>query len=127
MDDTRTLTASHSLVSSEQLSFFEVNRTPPDEKKRKEKAAQLAAEQTPEFLMLTPFTSTPKVEKGFSIDYVAFELGGKEETTLLIGWTPTKGGNVRENFIVRFGKFSAQVILIGSCIAPEVKSVKGRP
>ena len=111
--------------------------------------------------MLTPFTSTPKVEfdriklgksgirrlivrnpgdkaievyldklpkeeKGFSIDYVAFELGGKEETTLLIGWTPTKGGNVRENFIVRFGKFSAQVILIGSCIAPEVKSAKGR-
>ena len=33
----------------------------------------------------------PKEEKGFSIDYISFTLGGHEETTLLIGWTPVKG------------------------------------
>ena len=64
----------------------------------------------------------PKEEKGFNIDYVSFRLGGREETSLLVGWTPTKGGGVRDSFIVRFSKFSAQVILIGSCVAPEEKS-----
>ena len=68
----------------------------------------------------------PKEEKGFSIDYVAFTLGGKEETSLLIGWTPTKGGGARENIIVKFGgKFSAQIILIGTCLEPEVKKRPG--
>ena len=69
----------------------------------------------------------PKEDKGFSIDYVAFRLGGREETTLLIGWTPVKGGGIRDNFIVKFGKFNAQVILIGSCVAPEVKPTKFKP
>ena len=59
----------------------------------------------------------PKEEKGFSIDYVAFTLGGREETSLLVGWTPNKAGGVRESVIVKFGgKFSAQLILIGSCV-----------
>ena len=62
----------------------------------------------------------PKEEKGFSIDYVAFTLGGREETSLLVGWTPNKAGGVRESVIVKFGgKFSAQLILIGSCVDPE--------
>ena len=70
----------------------------------------------------------PKDEKGFNVDYVAFRLGGREETTLLVGWTPVKGGGVRDSFIVKFGKFSAQVILIGSCLAPEEKKVvRGAP
>ena len=64
----------------------------------------------------------PKDEKGFSIDYVSFTLGGREETILLIGWTPSKAGGVRESFIVKFGgKFSAQVILIGSCVDPDAR------
>ena len=64
----------------------------------------------------------PKEEKGFSIDYISFTLGGHEETTLLIGWTPIKAGGVRESFIVKFGgKFSAQVILIGSCVDPDAR------
>ena len=68
----------------------------------------------------------PKEEKGFSIDYVAFTLGGREETSLLVGWTPTKAGGVRESVIVKFGgKFSAQLILIGSCVDPEAN--KKRP
>ena len=62
------------------------------------------------------------------MDYVAFRLGGREETTLLVGWTPVKGGGVRDSFIVKFGKFSAQVILIGSCLAPEEKkAIRGAP
>ena len=68
----------------------------------------------------------PKEEKGFCIDYVAFTLGGREETSLLVGWTPTKAGGVRESVIVKFGgKFSAQLILIGSCVDPEAS--KKRP
>ena len=63
----------------------------------------------------------PKEEKGFNVDYVSFRLGGREETSLLIGWTPSKGGGLRDSFIVKFGKFSAQVILIGTCLAPEDK------
>ena len=64
----------------------------------------------------------PKDEKGFSIDYISFTLGGHEETTLLIGWTPVKAGGIRESFIVKFGgKFSAQVILIGSCVDPDAR------
>ena len=64
----------------------------------------------------------PKEDKGFNVDYVAFTLGGKEETSLLIGWTPTKAGGVRESIIVKFGgKFSAQLILIGSCVDPDAK------
>jgi len=149
-------------MKEEKVSFFEVNRTPPDERRRRVKAAEMAATQVAEVLMLTPFTSSPRVEfdriklgksgvrrlvirnpgdkpldvileklpkeeKGFSIDYVAFRLGGKEETTLLIGWTPVKGGGVRDNFIVKFGKFSAQVILIGLCVAPEVKISRAPP
>eukprot|EP00090_Calanus_glacialis_P044436 TRINITY_DN7927_c0_g1_i1.p1 TRINITY_DN7927_c0_g1~~TRINITY_DN7927_c0_g1_i1.p1 ORF type:complete len:1819 (-),score=663.72 TRINITY_DN7927_c0_g1_i1:83-5539(-) len=156
------LNSVQSRIKEEKMAFFEVNRTPPDEKRRREKAAEMASNQVPEVLMLTPFTSSPRIEferiklgrsgvrrlvvrnpgdkpmevileklpkeeKGFSIDYVAFRLGGREETTLLIGWTPVKGGGVRDNFIVKFGKFSAQVILIGSCIAPEVKVSKPRP
>ena len=68
----------------------------------------------------------PKEERGFSIDYVAFTLGGREETSLLVGWTPIKAGGVRESVIVKFGgKFSAQLILIGSCVDPEAS--KKRP
>ena len=63
----------------------------------------------------------PSEEKGFAVDYVNFRLGGREETSLLIGWTPLKGGNVRDNIIVKFGGFRTQVILIGSCLAPEEK------
>ena len=83
----------------------------------------MVAAQVPEVLLLTPFTSSPRIEferiklgrsgvrslvvrnpgdkpmevvldklpkedKGFSIDYVAFRLGGREETTLLIGVAP---------------------------------------
>ena len=131
--------------------------TPPDEKRRREIAAEEAAKENAEILLLTPFAARPtidfdrvklgrsgvrkliirnpgdkpldvlldrlpKEEKGFSIDYVCFTLGGKEETSLLIGWTPIKAGGVRENIIVKFGgKFSAQIILLGSCIEPESK------
>ena len=63
----------------------------------------------------------PSGEKGFALDYLNFRLGGREETTLHIGWTPYKGGGVRENIVVKFGGFRTQVILIGSCIAPEEK------
>ena len=63
----------------------------------------------------------PKDEKGFAVDYTSFRLGGRQETSLLVGWTPIKGGGVRDSFIVRFGKFSAQVVLLGSCLAPEEK------
>ena len=67
----------------------------------------------------------PKDEKGFSIDYVAFTLGGREETSLLVGWTPTRAGGVRESVIVKFGgKFSAQLVLIGSCVDPEANKKK---
>ena len=67
----------------------------------------------------------PKEEKGFSIDYVAFTLGGREETSLLVGWTPTRAGGVRESVIVKFGgKFSAQLVLIGSCVDPEANKKK---
>ena len=132
-----------------------MERTPPEEKRRREKLAEEVAKDTPEILLLTPFASSPKLEfdriklgrsgvrkllirnpgekpldvvldrlpkeeKGFSIDYVAFTLGGREETFLLVGWTPTKPGGVRESVIVKFGgKFSAQLILIGSCVDPE--------
>jgi len=143
----------------EKLSFFEVQRTPPDEKRKREKAAEEAAKEKVEILLLTPFASRPTVEfervklgksgvrkllirnpgdkpldvllnklpkddKGFNVDYVAFTLGGKEETSLLIGWTPIKVGGVRENIIVKFGgKFSAQIVLIGSCIDPDTKKI----
>ena len=33
----------------------------------------------------------PLTEKGFALDYLNFRLGGREETTLHIGWTPQKG------------------------------------
>ena len=135
---------------------FKIHRTPPEEKRRADKAAQLAASQEVSILLLTPFTSTPRIsfdkiklgssavrqlivknpgektldvslerlpsdEKGFEVDYVNFRLGGREETTLLIGWTPLKGGNVRDNIVVKFGSFRSQIILIGSCLAPEEK------
>ena len=135
----------------------QVERTPPDERRRRERAEEEAAKENAEILLLTPFTSSPRIEfdkiklgrsgvrrllirnpgekpldvlldklpkdeKGFSIDYVSFTLGGHEETTLLIGWTPVKAGGVRESFIVKFGgKFSAQVILIGSCVDPDAR------
>ena len=63
----------------------------------------------------------PNEEKGFVVDYTCFRLGGCEETTLLVGWTPLKGGGVRDNIIVKFGHFRSQVTLIGNCIAPEEK------
>ena len=137
--------------------YVQVERTPPDEKRRREKAAEVAAKENVEILLLTPFASSPKIEferiklgksgvrkllirnpgdkpldvlldrlpkedKGFNVDYVAFTLGGKEETSLLVGWTPTKAGGVRESIIVKFGgKFSAHVVLIGSCVDPDAK------
>ena len=135
-----------------------MNRTPPEEKKRLEKAAKLAASQEVSVLLLTPFTAIPRIsfdkiklgssavrqlvvrnpgdkslavsleklpseEKGFAVDYVSFRLGGREETTLLVGWTPQKGGGLRDNIIVKFGSFRSQIILNGSCIAPEEKKV----
>ena len=43
----------------------------------------------------------PKPEKGFNVDYAAFRLGGREETELLVGWTPQTSGGVRDSYIVR--------------------------
>jgi hypothetical protein len=67
----------------------------------------------------------PSEEKGFVVDYTRFRLGGQEETTLLVGWTPLKGGGVRDNIGVKFDsgdkKFPCQVTLIGSCVAPAEK------
>ncbi len=63
----------------------------------------------------------PSEEKGFVVDYTRFRLGGREETTLLVGWTPLKGGGVRDNIVVKFGNFRSQVTFIGNCIAPEEK------
>ena len=63
----------------------------------------------------------PSEDKGFAVDYVSFRLGGREETTLLVGWTPVKGGGIRDNIVVKFGNFRSQIILIGSCKAPEEK------
>ena len=116
----------------------------------------LAASQEAALLLLTPFTTIPRIsfdqiklgtssvrklivrnpgtkelivsierppaaEKGFAIDYLNFRLGGHEETTLHVGWTPLKGGGVRDNIVVKFGGFRTQVILIGSCVAPVEK------
>ncbi len=63
----------------------------------------------------------PSEDKGFVVDYTRFRLGGREETTLLVGWTPLRGGGVRDQIIVKFGNFRTQVILSGNCIAPEEK------
>ena len=122
----------------------------------------MAASQEISYLLLTPFTTIPRIsfdkiklgssavrqlvirnpgdkpldvsleklpieEKGFEVDYVNFRLGGREETTLLVGWTPLKGGAVRDSFIVKFGGFRSQVILIGSCVAPEEKKSNPAP
>ena len=141
---------------------MQVHRTPPDERKRAEKAARLAASQEVSILLLTPFTAIPRIsfdkiklgssavrqlvvrnpgeksidvvleklpseEKGFAVDYVSFRLGGREETSLLVGWTPLKGGALRDNIIVKFGNFRSQIILNGSCIAPEEKKVFRNP
>ncbi len=67
----------------------------------------------------------PAEEKGFGFDYTCFRLGPKEETTLLIGWTPAKGGGVRDNITVKFGSFRSQIVLIGSCVAPPEPGRRG--
>ena len=70
----------------------------------------------------------PAEDKGFAVDYVRFRLGGKEETTLLLGWTPVKGGGIRDNIVVKFGSFRSQVVLVGSCeLPPERKPARPPP
>ena len=143
-------------------SYFEVNRTPPDDKRRAKKAALMVASQEVSYLLLTPFIAIPRIffdkiklglsavrqlvirnpgdkhldvsleklpikEKGFEVNYVNFWLGGKEKTKLLVGWTPLKVGAVRDSFIVKFGGFRSQVILIGSWVAPQEKKIEPSP
>ena len=138
------------------LFLIQIRGTPPDEKKKALRAAELAAAQEVTFLLLTPFAQTPKMcfervklgssgvrqlvlrnpgnkavdvvleklpseDKGFVVDYTRFRLGSREETTLLVGWTPLKGGGVRESINIRHGTFRNQVTLIGTCLAPEEK------